>query len=98
MASFVLPFAFVFAPALTLQADLLGNIAAVITGFAGIGAIAVAVIGCLSRPLGPVLRILSGAAGGCLLFQGWISAAIGFTLLISVVLLDRRGAPQPEKV
>lgn len=89
-----LPFALVFAPALTLQVDLVGNIVAVITGFAGIGSIAVAIVGCLSRPLGPVLRIPSAAASVCLLFQGWISAALS----IAVVFLDRRGAPQPEKV
>ena len=98
ITSFVLPFAIVFAPALTMQGTLIENGVAVVTSFAGIGAVAVAVIGCMSRPLGPVMRVAAGAAGACLLFQGWLTAALGVVLLATVFVLDRRGTSQMQKV
>lgn len=98
ITSFVLPFAFVFAPALTLQGGLVDNLAAIVTGFAGIGAVAVAVIGCLSRPLGPVPRLLAGLAGGCLLFQGWATAALGLCLIAAVIVLDRRAPSHVQRI
>ncbi len=97
VTSFVLPFALVFAPALSLQGELVDNFVAVVTSFAGIGAIAVAVAGCLSAPLPVALRILAGIAGACLLFQGWISALIGILLFGLVVLLDRQSALKTGK-
>jgi len=90
ITSFVLPFAFVFAPSLMLQGGWIDNIAAVVTGFAGIGAVAVAVIGCLQHKLPVHLRVAAGIAGGCLLFQGWITALIGIGLMAVVILQDLR--------
>ncbi|MEM9394375.1 MAG: TRAP transporter fused permease subunit [Pseudomonadota bacterium] len=97
ITSFVLPFAFVFAPALTLQGTAIENTAAVVTSFAGIGAVAVAVIGCISRPLGPALRVLAMVAGGCLLFQGWLTAALGVLFISIVILFDRRSGAQLQR-
>jgi len=96
LTSFVLPFAFVLGPALTLHGDLLANTMAVVTGFAGIAAVAVAVVGCLGRPLTMPLRALAFLAGLCLLFQGVLSALIGAALMAVVVVLDRRARP-PER-
>ena len=90
LTSFVLPFAFVLAPTLTLQGDLAANVMAVVTGFAGIGAVAVAVVGCLTHRLTLPLRAMALVAGGCLLFQGWISALIGCALMAVVIAADRR--------
>lgn len=90
LTSFVLPFAFVLAPALTLHAGLGANLMAVVTGLAGIGAVAVGIVGCLTGRLSWPLRALALAAGLCLLFQGWVSAAIGCALMALVVAADRR--------
>lgn len=90
LTSFVLPFAFVYAPALTMHSGLIDNAMAVITGFAGIGAVAVAVVGCLTHRLSWPLRALALAAGLCLLFQGWLSALIGCGLMAGVFVADRR--------
>lgn len=90
LTSFVLPFAFVFAPALTLHGSLVENAMAVLTGFAGIGAVAVAVVGCLTHRLNWLLRGVALVAGGCLLFQGWLSALIGCALMAVVYVADRR--------
>jgi TRAP transporter 4TM/12TM fusion protein len=90
LTSFVLPFAFVFAPSLTMQGGLVENAMAAVTGFAGIGAVAVAIIGCLTHRLSPMMRVVALVAGGCLLFQGWISALIGCALMTVVFAADRR--------
>ncbi|MEO9528723.1 TRAP transporter fused permease subunit [Roseibium sp.] len=84
--SFVLPFAFVFGPGLLLQADSVANLMAVVTGVAGIGAVAAGVVGCLFSPLTPVNRLIVLAAGLCLLVQSWPTAAIGGLLLAWQVL------------
>lgn len=90
LTSFVLPFAFVLAPALTLHGGLVENTLAVITGFAGIGAVAVGVVGCLKHALSPLLRVMALVAGGCLLFQGIVTALIGCALMAAVYVLDSR--------
>ncbi len=98
ITSFFLPFAFVYSPALLLQADMMGNIVAIATSFAGITAVAIAVIGCLTTHLPVYLRLASGIAGGCLLFQGWTSALVGCGLIAVVILMDRRRSPQLGKL
>jgi len=89
VTSFVLPFAFCFGPGLLLQGDTLQNVTAVMTGFAGIAAIAVAVIGCMFTPLSWPLRIVAGIAGFCLLFQGWTTAVIGILVFAALFLYQR---------
>ncbi|MEM8701226.1 MAG: TRAP transporter fused permease subunit, partial [Pseudomonadota bacterium] len=44
LTSFVLPFTFVFGPGLLMQDGVAGNLVAVVTGFAGVGAVAAGVI------------------------------------------------------
>ncbi|MDB2384142.1 TRAP transporter fused permease subunit [bacterium] len=91
--SFVLPFAFVFGPGLLMQGTLVDNAAAIVTSAIGIVAIGAAIIGCFTKPLSPQLRVLAAAAGLCLLFQGWISAAIGLVLFAALFALDRAQKP-----
>ena len=98
LTSFVLPFAFVFAPSLTLHGNAIENVMAVVTGFAGIAAVAIGLVGCVSKPLTWPLRIVALVSGGCLLFQGWGSALIGGVLLAAVVIADRRHAMQTKEV
>ncbi|WP_199269490.1 TRAP transporter permease [Cobetia sp. L2A1] len=88
--SFVLPFAFVYGPGLLMQGSLIDNSMAIITSVIGIIAIAAAIIGCLGNDLTPLHRALAGSAGLCLLFQGWISAAIGLLVFLWLLLNDRR--------
>ena len=93
ITSFVLPFAFSYAPALLLQSSLGNNLMAIVTSFIGIGAIGVAVIGCLFAPLGWLSRITFGVAGLCLLFQGWVTAVIGLLLIAGALFLQRNNKP-----
>jgi TRAP transporter 4TM/12TM fusion protein len=87
--SFILPFAFVYGPGLLMGASWMMNVVAIVTAAVGTFAIAVAIIGTLTRPLSASIRVLSATAGLCLLFQGWLSAVIGIVLFSAVVLLNR---------
>lgn len=93
--SFVLPFAFCLSPGLLFQGSLVQNLAAAVTGAAGIVAIAIGVVGCLRAPLGRLPRLIALVAGFGLLFQGWITALVGAALLGVVILLDR---PRPSEI
>lgn len=91
--SFVLPFAFCYAPALLLQSSLGNNLMAVVTSFIGITAVGAAVVGCLHAPLGWMPRTAFGIAGLCLLFQGWLTALIGVVLIAVVIFSQRQRSP-----
>ena len=90
--SFVLPFAFVFGPGLLMQGNWIENAAAIVTSFAGIIAIAAAIIGCLTGNLSVPMRVLAAVAGLCLLFQGWFTAIIGAAVFIVLIILDNKTA------
>ena len=90
--SFVLPFAFVFGPALLLQASMAENAMAIVTSFAGIFAIAIGVIGAFKHKLGTVPRVLAGIAGLALLFQGVVTAVIGASILGGIYFYERSRA------
>jgi TRAP transporter 4TM/12TM fusion protein len=92
---FVLPFAFIFGPGLLLQSGLLENLMAVVTGFAGITAIAIAVIGCLYQPLGWRGRMVAGTAGLSLLTQSWQTALFGTVLLTALIFTGRARQSAP---
>ncbi|MCV0427159.1 MAG: TRAP transporter fused permease subunit [Roseibium sp.] len=79
--SFVLPFALVFGPGLLMQGDILANLVAVVTGFAGVGAVAAGVVGSVFSPLSWLNRVFALAGGLCLLIQFWPTAIVGGVLL-----------------
>jgi len=90
ITSFVLPYAFIFGPGLLMQGDLFANVMAVVTGFAGITAIAAAVTGCLAVPMGSLSRVAAGGAGLLLLFQGTLSAMVGAALFAALIIFERQ--------
>lgn len=94
---FVLPFAFIFAPGLLLQSGFLENTVAIVTGFAGIAAIAIAVIGCLFQPLSLPGRLVAALAGLGLLFQGWQTGLPAAVLLAVLIFVERaKHTSQPQ--
>lgn len=96
ITSFALPFALIHAPALMFQGSLPEIAVAIVTGIVGMGAVAVGVVGCLTRKIPLPLRLIALAAGACLLFQGWISALIGVALMTVVIACDRRAMQSRE--
>jgi TRAP transporter 4TM/12TM fusion protein len=96
-AGFLVPFAFVYGPGLLLIGSP-GTIAvAIVTGFAGVVALAAAVVGWLRGPLGPVDRALLAAASVALVFPGiWTGGAGLLALLWAARRVDtpvERSAP-----
>ena len=89
--SFVLPFALVFGPGLLMQGDVLANLVAVVTGFAGVGAVAAGVVGCAFTPLSWPNRIIALIGGLCLLIQFWPTAIVGGILLAWVLFQQLSG-------
>ena len=95
--SFVLPFAFVYGPGILMQGSLIENAFAAVTAALGTAAIAVAIIGCLTQRLTPMLRGLAAVAGLALLFQGYLSGILGLILFSAVVFVDRT-KPKPISI
>ncbi|MEO9904565.1 MAG: TRAP transporter fused permease subunit [Nisaea sp.] len=93
--SFILPFAFVFGPSLLMQGDVVANVVAVASGFAGIASIAVGVVGCLHRPLHWLSRAVALIAGLCLLLQFWQTVVIGAALLAGLLFTQKASRKIP---
>lgn len=95
ITSFVLPFAFIFGPGLLLQGSLVENLSAVVTGFAGILAVGIAVTGALFQPIGPALRCIALISGAALLFQGLYSGLLGASVLVAIFFIERSRRHRP---
>jgi TRAP-type uncharacterized transport system fused permease subunit len=91
-AGFIVPFMFVYGPALLLQGSVLGVAAAVATATVGVVALAAAVIGHGRRPLAVWERLVMAGAAVALIFPGWLTDGLG---LGTVALVLARGAPAP---
>jgi len=80
--AYVVPFLFVYSPSLLLIGNWPDIVLAIVTAVAGIWLICAALLGILFMPLGPLQRLLFGAAGMALLipanaFPGALSVEIG---------------------
>jgi TRAP transporter 4TM/12TM fusion protein len=93
LTSYLLPFAFCFGPGLLLQGTATQNALAVATAATGTFAIAVAIVGCLNRPLAWPVRILAMAGGTLLLFQSLVTALAGVVLLAGLLGFTRWHSP-----
>ncbi len=93
LVCYLLPFAFAFGPGLLAQGGFWIVITTVATGVAGVFLLASATVGYLRAPLALWSRALAGLAGACLLYQGFLSDAIGAALaavLLTTVVGSRR--------
>ena len=100
LISYLLPFAFCFSPRLLLKGTALENIEAIVTASTGTFAIAIAIVGCLQRPLPWPQRTVALVGGALLLFQGLLTALAGAVLLIVLIAINRirqHSSPQPSK-
>jgi len=85
-AGFLVPFMFVYAPALLLEGSLLEISLVTGTGIAGVTALAAAAMGFLRQRLVGWERLLLLGAAFALIFPGLISDGFGLTLLLVVFL------------
>ncbi|MBM3523678.1 MAG: TRAP transporter large permease subunit [Alphaproteobacteria bacterium] len=82
LPALVVPFMFVYSPALLMQGSWLDVLLVAGPALLGILAMSVALIGHLSGPLRPWQRMLAFAAGVMLIFPGWMTDLAGLTLLL----------------
>jgi TRAP-type uncharacterized transport system fused permease subunit len=95
--AYIVPFLFVFSPALLLIGEPMEIAVAVVTAILGVYAISAAFVGWLHGPAGRLRRVLIGLAGLALLLPPgiggaqtlWINAA-GFVLLAALWLRGKR--------
>lgn len=94
--AYVVPFMFLFAPALLLQGDALTVSWAVITAIAGIWMTTVAIVGFSRARLGGVWRVVLAVSGLSLLAPaelfaaGWVLGVIGAAGFVAFILQERR--------
>jgi TRAP-type uncharacterized transport system fused permease subunit len=95
LAGFLVPFAFVFQPALLLQ----GSFAEIIVSLAlttiGVVSLAAGVIGYLLAPLNALQRALLLCAAGLLVFSAQTIEVVGLAIVVGVCawsFIDRRAA------
>jgi len=92
-AGFLVPFAFVYGPGLLLVGSVGAIALAVVTGLAGVVALAAAVVGWLRGPLGWIDRAVLAAAAVALVFPGVWTGGAGLLALLWAG--RRRASPVP---
>jgi TRAP transporter 4TM/12TM fusion protein len=89
ITSYILPFMFFYGEGIMLNGDRLGIAHAVPSAFIGVYCIAVFVIGYMREELPLWQRLMMGAAGGLLLYQGLITDGLGLVILVGLWLAHR---------
>ncbi|MAM73811.1 TRAP transporter fused permease subunit [uncultured Tistrella sp.] len=84
---FLLPFIFVYEPALLGQGSLLEVGHAMLTAVIGIAVLSIAATGWFLRPLHPVMRLILVAGAIGMIFPGTLSDVLGLTAIAAVALL-----------
>ncbi len=93
LAGFIVPYMFVFGPALLMQGQWYEVLWAVVTGTIGTLCLGGAVVGYLLRPATPLERLLLFGAALLLIKPGVLTDSAGFGLLAAAVALQRLRAP-----
>lgn len=88
LCAFILPFMFVYSPALLLQGSVFTIIVAAITSLVGVSALAAAIEGYLIRSLHWAYRFVLFAASLVLIKGGWETDIIGFLAFGAVIILQ----------
>jgi TRAP transporter 4TM/12TM fusion protein len=96
-AGFIVPFMFVYEPALLMIGDWTTVIPAVLTATLGCITLAAGLFGYLARPCNLWQRLVLVAAALLMIKPGWISDLAGFSLLIAVVAMQLVFAQRQEK-
>jgi TRAP transporter 4TM/12TM fusion protein len=90
LAGFIVPYMFVYGPAMVLKGAAWEIALALVTGLIGTLSLSAAVQGYLLGNLGKTLRVALLIISLLLLKPGWITDLIGFVLLAGVILIQLR--------
>ena len=88
LAGFLLPYMFVYSPALLLMGDPVEVVLASITALIGVTALSASVVGFFRRQLSWFERFIAFAAALLLIKPGWITDIFGLALMIILWLLQ----------
>jgi TRAP-type uncharacterized transport system fused permease subunit len=88
IAAYIVPFIFVYHPALLLQGGAIEVAIAVVTAMIGICLVAIAVEGYLFRPLDWFRRILICGGGILSLIPGWKTDLIGLAIALPILFWE----------
>jgi TRAP transporter 4TM/12TM fusion protein len=88
IAAYIVPFIFVYHPALLLQGTVIEVLEAVVTAVIGISLVAIAVEGYLFRPLDWVRRILLCGGGIITMIPGWKTDLLGLAIALPIVFWE----------
>ncbi|NTV43169.1 MAG: DUF3394 domain-containing protein, partial [Syntrophobacteraceae bacterium] len=95
LAGFIVPYMFVYGPAMILKGAAWEIALALVTGLIGTLTLSAAVQGYFLARLGNALRVVFLIISLLLLKPGWITDLIGLVLLVGVVLLQVRTKRAP---
>lgn len=98
ITSYILPFMFFFGPALLMQGTPIEIVASVATGLLSVFCFSIAVVGYFQRTLGLNLRIVFAVTGIVMMYQSWLSDAIGIAVFVGLVLVLRARATSNPKL
>ena len=87
ITAYIVPFLFIYAPALILEGPVWEVVASVVTALVGCGLISVSLVGYLFRPLGAGRRLMAGAAGLGLLIPVGVTGPIGLAINLAGLAL-----------
>ncbi|MCF7935348.1 MAG: TRAP transporter permease [Synergistales bacterium] len=96
LAGFIVPFMFVYNPALLFQAPLLKVLLSVGTALLGVVALAAAVQAFYMRKLHLVERLVLAATAIALIKPGWVTDLVGLAILVGAYYMQRV-KPAPEE-
>lgn len=99
IAAYILPFYFVFEPAILMSGPWTSIMFATITATIGILAFAISLEGWLFGKLSPLIRGILLVGAVVVIIPGWISDIVGMCIVLSVILiqfLGRKKASYPE--
>ncbi len=89
IAAFIVPYIFALNPAmLFINTTAIQVILIVITSFAGMVGISAGLEGYMIRELKPVERVISAAAGLCLIYPGNLTDIIGLAVIAILIVLQ----------
>jgi TRAP-type uncharacterized transport system fused permease subunit len=97
LPALIVPFMFVYSPALLLNGSVLEVLTASVPALLGLLAMSLALIGYWMAPLQLWERVLALAGGALLVFPGMITDAIGIALLAVVAVTNSRRRPARMK-
>jgi TRAP transporter 4TM/12TM fusion protein len=92
LAGFLVPYAFVYNPALLMMGSMGDALHSGFTTIIGAIALSAGVVGHIKYPLGKVERIFAIAAALMLIKPGWITDLIGVAIVVILLLLQRKKA------